>query len=367
MTIIETERVVASAPRLDIVDCDIHPALSTVTAELYPFMSKRWSEEYETNGPRVGSPFIKAVPYPRLTPGNGMRGDAWPANGGPPGSDLGLMREQLLDAYGISCGILYPIVASFLNQGLAAAVCSAANEWELAKWLGPEPRLRGSLCVTPEDPDSAIAEIEKHAGNRAFVQVAFTPRTLEPLGRKRYWPVLEAAAAANLPVALHADVGGKRANSGAGWFATYWEEHVAYVFSMQTLITSLIMEGAFERVPNLKIVAVEGGFGWAPSLGWRLDKNWERMRKEVPHVKRPPSEYMREHVWYTTQPIEEPENRDDLADTIRWIGADRLLFSTDYPHWDFDDPRYAIKARLSKEDEQAIFAGNARKLYRLNA
>ena len=367
MSVVEMERSVPQAARLDIVDCDIHPALSTVTAELYPFLAQRWRDEMELIGPRVGQPFVRAVPYPRLTPGNGMRGDAWPANGGPPGSDLGFMQEQLLDAYGISTGILMPMTASTFNLGLGAALCAAVNEWQLAKWLNPEPRLRGSICITPEDPEAAISEIEKHAGNPAFVQVAITPRTIEPLGRKRYWPILEAAAAHNLPIALHADVGGKRANSGSGWFSYYWEEHVAYIFSMQTLITSLIMEGVFERVPNLKVVAVEGGFAWAPSLGWRLDKNWARMRREVPHVKRPPSEYMRKHFWYTTQPIEEPETSRDLLDIIRWIGVDRLLFSTDYPHWDFDDPRYAFKVKLPKADEEAIFAGNARSLYGLKA
>jgi hypothetical protein len=40
-----------------------------------------------------------------------------------------------------------------------------------------------------------------------------------------------------------------------------------------------------------------------------MDKHWERMRKETPQVKRPPSEYVREHVWFTTQPIEEPDDR----------------------------------------------------------
>ena len=121
----------------------------------------------------------------------------------------------------------------------------------------------------------------------------------------------------------------------------------------------------FERLPGLKVVMVEGGFAWAPPLAWRLDKNWHRMRREVPEVRRPPSEYMREHVWYTTQPIEEPETPRDLLDVIRWIGADRLLFSSDYPHWDFDDPRYAFKAKPSPEDVAAIFSGNARRLYGL--
>jgi uncharacterized protein len=83
-------------------------------------------------------------------------------------------------------------------------------------------------------------------------------------------------------------------------------------------------------------------------------------------VTRPPSEYMREHVWYTTQPMEEPETPKHLLDIIRWIGADRLMFSTDYPHWDFDDPRSAFKVRLPEEVEHAIFRGNATALYKLD-
>ncbi|GAA0002014.1 hypothetical protein BRDID11002_20150 [Bradyrhizobium diazoefficiens] len=69
-----------------------------------------------------------------------------------------------------------------------------------------------------------------------------------------------------------------------------------------------------------------------------MDKAWQRLRSEVPHVKRPPSEYIREQVWWTTQPMEDPERREDLFDVIKWIGWDRLLFATDYPHWDYDEP-----------------------------
>jgi predicted TIM-barrel fold metal-dependent hydrolase len=98
---------------------------------------------------------------------------------------------------------------------------------------------------------------------------------------------------------------------------------------------------------------------------WRLDKQWERMRSEVPHVKRPPSEYISENVWFTTQPIEEPENNRHLLDTLRWVGTDRLMFSTDYPHWDFDDPRYAFKVPLSPTERAQIFRDNAKRVYRL--
>ena len=50
---------------------------------------------------------------------------------------------------------------------------------------------------------------------------------------------------------------------------------------------------------------------------------------------------------------------------IEWVGADRLLFSSDYPHWDFDDPRFAFKTPLSETERRKIFSGNARALYRL--
>ena len=110
---------------------------------------------------------------------------------------------------------------------------------------------------------------------------------------------------------------------------------------------------------------VEAGFAWAPSLCWRLDQHWERMRDEVPHVKRPPSEYVREHFWYTTQPMEEPEHPEHLRDIIDWIGWDRLLFSTDYPHWDFDDPRFAFKCKLTREQRAQIFSDNAKALFGL--
>jgi predicted TIM-barrel fold metal-dependent hydrolase len=96
-----------------------------------------------------------------------------------------------------------------------------------------------------------------------------------------------------------------------------------------------------------------------------MDKHWERMRKETPHVKRPPSEYVREHFWFTTQPIEEPENPADLAEIMEWIGYDRLMFSTDYPHWDFDDPQRAFKIQLSEEQRASVFRDNAKALYAL--
>jgi hypothetical protein len=125
------------------------------------------------------------------------------------------------------------------------------------------------------------------------------------------------------------------------------------------------MEGVFERFPKLKVVIIEGGFAWLPALTWRLDKLFERMRSEVPHLKRRPSEYIREHIWLTTQPMEEPKDPRQLLDVMEWIGWDRLLFASDYPHWDFDDPFRALPAALSRERLQQILTGNGKAVYRL--
>ena len=61
--------------------------------------------------------------------------------------------------------------------------------------------------------------------------------------------------------------------------------------------------------------------------------------------------------------MEEPDQASHLADTISWIGWDRLLFATDYPHWEYDDPSQALKLPTTPEQRQGFFLDNARKLY----
>lgn len=360
------DRPAGTDTRIGIVDCDIHPAMRW-PAELYPYLPERWRTHLASFGGRAAQPLQGGIPYPRMTAGNGSRADAFPPDGGPPASDLGFMQRQHLDAHGIAYGILQPLSAGAhqLNLELGAALCSAVNDWQLDKWVSRDARLKASLSVQQEDAPAAVGEIERRAGDRAFVQVEIKPRTIEPIGRRRYWPILAAAAAHGLPIGLHSAAYGPHANSGSGWLSYYIEEHYAFAHSLQTVVMSLVMEGVFERFPGLKVVCIEGGFAWIPALAWRMDKHWVRMRAEVPQVKRPPSEYIREHFWFTTQPMEEPEDPAHLRAIIDWIGWDRLMFSTDYPHWDFDDPRGAIKLSLSAEERQRIMRGNASALYGL--
>ena len=352
-----------AASKLAIADCDLHLGPAS-TADLYPFMSARWRQHIETYGipHRTGNQF--GMPsYPKAQPA-AMRRDAFPPNGRPAGTDLGFVRQQHLDPYNIAFGVINPPAASQspLNQDLANVLARALNEFQLEHLVRPEPRLGAAVVVNYEDAAGAVAEIERCAGNPGFTHVGLLSRTADPLGNRRYFPIFEAAVRANLPVVAHAFGFGGRANTSAGWGSYYIEDMVGHSASMQAQIVSLIVEGTFARLPTLRFVAIEGGFGWAPSLGWRMDKAWRRMRDENPLVTRAPSEYMRSQVWFTTQPMEEPEPRTLLLEAIEWIGWDRLLFASDYPHWDFDDP-FLSAPRMDGAQKGMYYRDNARVVF----
>jgi predicted TIM-barrel fold metal-dependent hydrolase len=359
-------REVTAAQRLMIVDCDIHPAYRT-PAELFPFLSARWREHMTTFGEHLRQGLSGQLAWPRMM-ALGMRVDAFPPDG-PPGSDLELMRRQHLDANGVEYGMLMQLSKGGMeerNLEFAAALSHAINEWQLERWVRKEPRLRAGIVVPQEDAQFAVSEIERRAADPSFVQVIISPRSSDPLGHRRYWPIYAAAERCNLPIGLHVQgFSGGHASTGAGWPTYYMQEHYAASTGMQGTVASLVFEGVFERFPRLKVVLIEGGFAWAPALCWRMDKHWERLRQETPHVKRPPSDYVREHVWFTTQPIEEPDDPRHLADIIGWLGWDRLMFSTDYPHWDFDHPQEVFKFKLSDEQKAKVFRDNAKALYGL--
>jgi uncharacterized protein len=352
--------------KLTIVDCDIHPAYRKPT-DLFPFLPARWREHMTTFGEHLRQGLSGQLAWPRMM-ASGMRLDAFPDEG-LPGSDLELMRKQHLDPNGVEYGMLMQLSRGGMeerNLDFAAALSRAVNDWQLETWVKPEPRLRGGIVVPQEDAAFAVSEIDRHADDERFAQILISPRSSDPLGHRRYWPIYEAAQRCNKPIALHVQgFSGGHASTASGWPTYYMQEHYAASSGMQNTLVSLVFEGVFERFPGLKIVLIEGGFSWAPALCWRMDKHWERLRQETPQLKRPPSDYVRTHCWFTTQPIEEPENPQHLAEIIDWIGWDRVMFSTDYPHWDFDDPQHVIKFQLSEEQKRMLLRDNAKALYGL--
>jgi hypothetical protein len=348
--------------RLGIIDCDVHPYPKA--GALNQYLSERWRKHLAEYGKFNCGIYADRGTYPRFSP-NTSRRDAWPANGGAPGSDLDMIREQLLDQYNIVYGVLEPLLGGNTSRNLdeAAALCGAMNDWQAHDFVDPEPRLRASILVPQDDPDAAVKEIEKRAGDWRFCQIQLGSKTSEPLGRRRYWPIFAAAVETGMSIGLH--IGGTQnsAPSAGGWPQFYVEDHHVLTHSMQNQATSMILEGVFDAFPGLKVVLIEGGFGWVPQLGWRLDAHWTKMRGEVPDLKRRPSEYLKTNLWYATQPVEEPEHPEDLRQTFDWIGWDRVVYSSDYPHWDFDDPHLAFRCQMTEVEKRRLLRGNALDVY----
>ena len=275
----------------------------------HQFMPKRWQEHLRTYGSHLRTPYIGTTPYPRSSPLIARR-DAWPPTGGPPGSDLAFMQKQYLDPLDVEFGILQVLdlfIFSQQNLEFGAAIQRAINDWQLAFWSDRDPRLKASILAGQDDTQLAIAEIERCAKIGRYVQINVCPRANEPLGRRRYWPIYARAQELGLPLGIHVGGYGGHAPTGGGWPSYYAEEHQSNAHTMAAQLTSLVLEGVPERFPKLKIVFIEGGFGWIPSATWRMDRHFEAFRSEVPHLKRRPSEYVKEHFWFTTQPIDEPD------------------------------------------------------------
>ncbi|MEP7200513.1 MAG: amidohydrolase family protein [Chloroflexota bacterium] len=357
--------VTSFAPTHDaIIDGDIHNYVASPQL-LFPYLAERWQRRLDAGGIGVG--IGAAYPggnYPKHHP-YAARVDAWPP-GKVPGADLDFMRKQLLDEWNIAYGVLNTL--HFAGQQripeYAQALATALNDWQVEHWLDPEPRLRAAIIAPFEDGDAGAAEVERCARDKRFVQVLVPVRTQEPLGRRKYWPMYEAAERNGLPIAIHFGGSNGWPITGAGWPSFYIEDHAGMAQSFQSHVISLVCEGVFERFPALKVVLVEGGFAWLAPLMWRLDQSWKRLRDEVPHVTRLPSETIREHFWFTTQPIEEPPKPLYFKQLLEQLDMnDRILFATDYPHWDFDAPDQSLPTNIAPALRRQIMSENARALY----
>jgi predicted TIM-barrel fold metal-dependent hydrolase len=361
-----------------IVDCDIHNAPLSEQA-LHAYLPAAWRERrarggrlapaFERQRETLGDRSYLGSEYPRATP-RAARTDAWPPNGAPPAADLPFLREQLLDRYDIEYGVLTPMLGAGeqLDVESGAALASAINDWQIAEWLEPEPRLRASINVAYEDGALAAQEIHRLGDDPRFVQILMLIRTAEPMGRRRYWPMYEAAAEHGLPVGVHYGGWGRGPITGTGFGSYYIEDQVGMATAFQDQLTSLVVEGVFARFPTLKVVLIEGGVAWLAALMWRLDRAWKLLRAEAPHLDRLPSELIREHVWLTTQPMDEPARASDLPVLFDHMDMDdRIMFATDYPHWDFDSPERAIPSTLGDDRRRRILRDNAEALYRLHA
>jgi len=359
----ETNIAMASeATGIHLVDCDVHAGVNSLD-ELMPYLPNVW-QHYLTESGFKGPP---PTPYPKVKP-FAARNDAHPPSGRLPGTDFSFFQKHHLDHWQIDRTIINPLYAvdCLPNIDFGGALCTALNDYMIENWYERDERMYGSILIPWQDPEQAVREIERVGSHRKVVQIILFVCAGALYGQRRFHSIWKAAESQNLAVGIHWGSAGATPMPTGDQPSYYLEYHTVLAQSAMSQIVSFVCEGVFEKFPQLRVVLIEGGSAWLPSLMWRLDKDWRGCRMEVPWLTRPPSEYIRSNVRLTTQPIEEPEDPNHLVQVMEHMGSDRmLLFSTDYPHWDFDSPARAIPQQVPEPLRQNIFWKNALDFYDL--
>jgi predicted TIM-barrel fold metal-dependent hydrolase len=188
-------------------------------------------------------------------------------------------------------------------------------------------------------------------------------------GHSYFHPIYEAALELDLPTVVH--VGGDAAADAttltvaAGHPISFTEYSVLSATPLMTHLVSFLVQGVFEKFRGLRILIAGAGAGWLPALLWRLDTNWKGHRREVPWVRRLPSEYLRESVRLTTWPLDRPPDPRQLVATLQAFGdpADLLCYASGWPDWNTDRVEEVVRL-LPEAWHDRIFHSNASAFFR---
>ncbi len=279
------------------------------------------------------------------------------------------LGHRWMDAMLVDYSCLFP--TGMLNVGLhpqkemEVELCWAYNRWVTEKVL-PESggRMFSMLSLPVSDPDAALRQVETF-GHRKGVGgfMVTTVRTI-PIHDNTLMKVYRAIEERGLVLSFHS--------------AFNWNENVfrgcnrflavhALGFSFYNILhcTNWVTNGIPERFPKLPVIWIEAGLAWIPFLMQRLDNEYMMRPSECPALKKKPSEYMRE-MYYSTQPIE-IQDMEAMKVTFRMMDAEnRLLYASDYPHWDFDLPSTIYDLPfLSEKAKHNILGGTAARLFKL--
>jgi uncharacterized protein len=357
-----------------IIDVDVHQRWRN-PGEIIERLPRRWRDYVEASreGARTAlAPAGVSYPFQR---GVNKRLDAFPKDGAP-GSDFETFRRQHLDRHPVEVANLSFDIGQEVaqhNPDLGVAVARAMNDWVLETWIPRDPRLRTGIVIPTDLPEQAVQEIHRVGEHPRVSEVLFTWNALgKPLGHPIYDPIYRAAEELGLPIGIHGAAGevegGVAHATGGGLPNSRLEWHTLLQQPSLTHVASLVVHGTFEKFPRLRLLLIETGVAWLPGFVWKLDAHYGALRAESDWVRRLPSEYVREHIKLSTQPLELTPRREQLIELLEAFGGmdDLLCFSSDYPHWDADDPFY-VTTRLPRGWLPKVMYKNARSILRLGA
>jgi predicted TIM-barrel fold metal-dependent hydrolase len=248
----------------------------------------------------------------------------------PPGVRDVQIRLQDLDQEGVWCQLSFPSMGFWTvninDRELARAAAHAWNEWAMDDFMAQQHRIFAPAIVPLVDVDDAVAELES-AAEQGF-QAIFLPTSMpadKEWGFDLWEPLWAAADAANMVLAYHIGTGRENVvyRGPGGAVVNYMET----TYPGMRVVTHLVASGALDRHPSLKVLIAEGGAGWVPALGDRMDEAYRQHGMFVrPRLSRLPSEIVRQQVYASFQ------HDISAVQIIEDTHYNNVMWGDDYPH-----------------------------------
>lgn len=285
--------------------------------------------------------------------------------------DLGA-RLRDMDAEGIDVQVLYGALSigasTFEDRSFAADFCSAYNDWLIDVCSRHPGRLKAVAVVPIQHVEVAVEELSR-AASLGVVGVMIPPVVGDRnLDDPSVLPFFEAAAALDVAVGVHSAPGMNLPLPGAERFDNYAQVHcLSFPVDQMVALTSLAMGGVLDLFPSLRVAFLESGVGWVPYFVHRMAEHKEKRGGLLQHMTSDPYDLVERGQCFFSFECEEPL----LEPYVEHLGADSLVFSSDYPHWDCDYPGTVTTARanakaLGEEATAKMLGGNAIRLYGLD-
>ncbi len=291
--------------------------------------------------------------------------------------EAGWSRESQLKAmdwYGLDMAFLYPTHGLNLwffrsmDAEMGGALVRAYNNW-LHDFCQADPqRLRPVAGLDLRDPAAAVQELRR-IGKLGFRAAWVRPNPINDrlLNSADYEPLWAECEELDIPVGVHEGSPTPVPAVGADRFDTYFGRHAcSHPMEQMMAFLALVEGGVLERHPKLRFSFLEAGCGWLPYWLFRLDAEYKNRKSEVgDRVKMAPSEYFRRQCYVSCEP-DEPY----LPALIDYIGEDKLLFASDYPHADHGpeimEELAGLEGKLSKQAFRKLIWDNPRAYYSLD-
>jgi predicted TIM-barrel fold metal-dependent hydrolase len=279
------------------------------------------------------------------------------------------LTKRWMDAMGTDIAVLFP--TPMLTLGLhpqvevEVALARAYNRWLCERVLAEEPRIRSMLYLPLNDAEASYRIVREFGGKKGVSGFMVTAARHRPVHHNSFMKVYAAIEELGLPLGFHAGYNwGEQSMMQMNKFISV--HAIGFVFYNMVHLTNWIINGLPERFPELKVIWIESGLAWVPFMMQRLDNEYMMRTSEAPALKKKPSDYMRD-MYFTTQPM---ENTDlaMLEQTFRMLNAEtQVLYSSDYPHWDFDLPSTIYDLPfLNEKAKRNILGGNAMRVFNLD-